>query len=99
MSLLYKSCDLLLFPSLYEGFGMPCLEAMKCGLPVVSSNNGSLKEVVNIQNRFNLNNQNKIIKHINREARESMSRFSKFLFFPRESMSASPYIHFFFALL
>ena len=66
MSLLYKSCDLLLFPSLYEGFGMPCLEAMKCGLPVVSSNNGSLKEVVNIQNRFNLNNQNKIIKHINR---------------------------------
>jgi glycosyltransferase involved in cell wall biosynthesis len=41
----YQSCDVLLFPSLYEGFGWPPLEAMACGLPVVTSTAGSLPEV------------------------------------------------------
>jgi glycosyltransferase involved in cell wall biosynthesis len=44
--LLYNVADLLLFPSLYEGFGWPPLEAMACGTPVVCSDRGSLKEVV-----------------------------------------------------
>jgi glycosyltransferase involved in cell wall biosynthesis len=43
---LYNICDCLLFPSLYEGFGLPPLEAMACGLPVITSNLGALKEVV-----------------------------------------------------
>ncbi len=43
---LYGSVDLLLFPSLYEGFGMPPIEAMACGTPVAVSNAGSLPEVV-----------------------------------------------------
>jgi glycosyltransferase involved in cell wall biosynthesis len=43
---LYNSVDCLLFPSWYEGFGWPPLEAMACGLPVVASNAGSLPEVV-----------------------------------------------------
>ena len=34
------------FPSIYEGFGTPLLEAMSCGIPVVCSNNSSLPEVV-----------------------------------------------------
>ena len=42
---IYKICDLLFFPSVYEGFGMPILEAMICGIPVVCSNNSSLPEV------------------------------------------------------
>jgi glycosyltransferase involved in cell wall biosynthesis len=42
----YGACDALLFPSLYEGFGWPPLEAMACGLPVVCSRAGSLAEVV-----------------------------------------------------
>jgi glycosyltransferase involved in cell wall biosynthesis len=42
---LYIAADVLLFPSLYEGFGWPPLEAMACGLPVVCSNAGSLPEV------------------------------------------------------
>ena len=42
----YNLADLFVFPSLYEGFGMPPLEAMACGTPVVSSNAASLPEVV-----------------------------------------------------
>jgi len=43
---LYNACDLLLFPSHYEGFGWPPLEAMACGTPVVTSNCPSLVEIV-----------------------------------------------------
>jgi glycosyltransferase involved in cell wall biosynthesis len=43
---LYNSVDCLLFPSWYEGFGLPPLEAMACGTPVVTSNVASIPEVV-----------------------------------------------------
>ncbi len=43
---LYQHAALLLFPSYYEGFGWPPLEAMSCGCPVVCSHAGSLPEVV-----------------------------------------------------
>jgi len=42
----YSGADLFAFPSLYEGFGLPPLEAMRCGAPVVTSNVSSLPEVV-----------------------------------------------------
>ncbi len=42
---LYRSASLFLFPSLYEGFGWPVLEAMACGCPVVCSTAASLPEV------------------------------------------------------
>ncbi len=42
---LYQQAALLVFPSRYEGFGLPVLEAMACGCPVVSSNTSSLPEV------------------------------------------------------
>ena len=42
---LFNSVDCLLFPSLYEGFGWPVLEAMACGVPVVCSDAASLPEV------------------------------------------------------
>ncbi|RMH01953.1 MAG: glycosyltransferase family 1 protein [Chloroflexi bacterium] len=43
---LYSAATLFVFPSLYEGFGLPLLEAMACGTPVVTSNASSLPEVV-----------------------------------------------------
>jgi glycosyltransferase involved in cell wall biosynthesis len=43
---IYNNADVLLFPSHYEGFGWPPLEAMACGTPVVCSNTASLPEVV-----------------------------------------------------
>jgi glycosyltransferase involved in cell wall biosynthesis len=43
---LYSAATLVIYPSLYEGFGLPVLEAMACGAPVIASNRSSLPEVV-----------------------------------------------------
>lgn len=45
MAVLQSSCMCFCFPSLYEGFGLPVLEAMKCGAPVITSNVTSLPEI------------------------------------------------------
>lgn len=44
----YRSCKLFVFPSWHEGFGLPVLEAMKCGRPVIASDRSSLPEVVGL---------------------------------------------------
>ena len=46
MPLIYSGAAAFVFPSLYEGFGLPPLEAMACGTPVISSRSSSLPEVV-----------------------------------------------------
>ncbi|MGB9300157.1 MAG: glycosyltransferase, partial [Anaerolineae bacterium] len=43
---IYNGAEVFVFPSLYEGFGLPVLEAMACGTPVVCSNTSSLPEIV-----------------------------------------------------
>ena len=46
LSAIYSGAEGFLYPSLYEGFGLPPLEAMQCGVPVIASNTSSLPEVV-----------------------------------------------------
>ncbi|KZL90199.1 glycosyltransferase family 4 protein [Clostridium magnum] len=46
MAALYSGAEVFVYPSFYEGFGLPPLEAMSCGVPVVVSNTSSLPEVV-----------------------------------------------------
>jgi glycosyltransferase involved in cell wall biosynthesis len=46
LAAIYSDAIGFIFPSLYEGFGLPVLEAMQCGCPVISSNTSSLPEVV-----------------------------------------------------
>ncbi len=42
---LYSGCRVFIYPSLYEGFGLPVLEAMACGAPVITSKNSSMAEI------------------------------------------------------
>lgn len=46
LPLLYSACDLFVFPSFYEGFGLPVLEAMACGAAVLAANASSMPEIV-----------------------------------------------------
>jgi glycosyltransferase involved in cell wall biosynthesis len=46
LAYLYSGSYMFIFPSLYEGFGLPVLEAMQCGVPVICANSSSLPEVV-----------------------------------------------------
>lgn len=60
MPYLYNSAELLVYPSFYEGFGLPPLEAMACGIPVIVSNSTSLSEIFNksaiMVNPYNIDN-------------------------------------------
>ena len=46
LAALYSGARAFVYPSLYEGFGLPVLEAMQCGTPVITSDSSSLPEVV-----------------------------------------------------
>lgn len=46
LAMLYNGAELFFFPSLYEGFGLPALEAMACGSPVICSNTSAMPELV-----------------------------------------------------
>lgn len=63
---LYNAALFYVFPSLYEGFGMPPLEAMKCGAPVLASNTSSIPEICGDGNAifFDPNNEEEIAEKI-----------------------------------
>jgi glycosyltransferase involved in cell wall biosynthesis len=45
LAALYSAASMFVFPSLYEGFGLPVLEAMSCGTPVIAADNSSIPEI------------------------------------------------------
>jgi len=77
---LYENASCLLFPSFYEGFGIPPLEAMQCGCPVIASNTSALPEIYGgAALLFDPNDIRGLCDHIRRlqlddEAREQLIR-------------------------
>ena len=76
----YSSATLLAYPSFYEGFGLPPLEAMACGCPVITSNTSSLPEVVGeagiMVNPYDTNSLVEAMRQVltNSELRDNMVR-------------------------
>jgi len=62
LSSLYKKASIFVYPSMYEGFGIPPLEAMRFGCPVICSNNSSISEVVGDAGRYFKNNDPESLK-------------------------------------
>jgi len=87
---LYSGAYLFLYPSFYEGFGMPILEAMACGVPVICSDNSSIPEVAEgasimlkaedtdglTESIIKLLNDKKLYKHIKHNGLERAKEFS-----------------------
>lgn len=63
---LYNAAMFFVFPSFYEGFGLPPLESMKCGTPVIASNHGSIPEICGKDNAifFNPHSESDIAQKI-----------------------------------
>lgn len=80
---LYKSASIFVFPSLYEGFGIPPLEAMSYGCPVACSNNSSIPEVVGnaglLFDPYDVESIQKAIEHVveSTDVKESLIRKGK----------------------
>ena len=73
---LYSSCRAFIYPSIYEGFGLPPLEAMACGAPVIASRVPSIKEsVARIVSATDFRDLGRIIVELltDRQARQSLS--------------------------
>jgi glycosyltransferase involved in cell wall biosynthesis len=90
LSAIYSGALAFVYPSLYEGFGLPPLEAMQCGTPVITSNTSSLPEVVGeaglminpssrddlCQAMLNLINQNNLRMELSQKGIERATQFS-----------------------
>ncbi len=63
---LYRSATLVAFPSFYEGYGLPVVEAMACGAPVVASGNSSLRELVRPEATFDPSDVDEMARSVER---------------------------------
>ena len=79
----HSGCRVFVYPSLYEGFGLPILEAMACGVPVVTSNNSSMTEIakdvailVDPRNEIQLEKAIKMVINLSLEDYQKMVRAS-----------------------
>jgi glycosyltransferase involved in cell wall biosynthesis len=79
----YSAAKCFLFPSLYEGFGMPVIEAMACGCPVITSNTSSLKEIAEnfaeLIDPTNINEFKKTLDSVVKSARKDDSFYAEHL--------------------
>ena len=79
---IYNMAELFVYPSIFEGFGLPVVEAMQCGLPVLASNTSSIPEIVdNKKLLFNPADEHDIASRIikllsDKPLREELSRKS-----------------------
>lgn len=83
LAALYSGCHVFVYPSLYEGFGLPILEAMACGVPVITSNNSSMQEIakdagilVDPRNKIQLEKAIKFVLDLNLDNYQKMVRAS-----------------------
>ena len=78
MSCFYSACEFFVFPSLYEGFGIPVVEALKCGAPLLLSDRTSIPEVAgDCAFYFNPENEDDFLT-VFREALESGEKVREF---------------------
>ena len=64
ISTIYKNALCFIFPSLYEGFGLPPIEALTLGTPVIASNAASMPEILMNQAVFFKNNDEKALENV-----------------------------------
>lgn len=102
LPILYNAAELFVYPSLYEGFGLPPLESMKCGTPVISSNLSSIPEVVKdagiLINPYNISElQEAIVEILNNDdlrlnyAKKSLDRAQNFNWKKTSSLTENAY--------
>lgn len=73
ISSIYKNALCFVFPTLYEGFGLPPVEALALGVPVISSNAASMPEILRNQAVFFENNDKRELKHLLLHLQENVS--------------------------
>ena len=85
---LYKYSLCFLYPSFYEGFGLPPLEAMSCGVPVITSNRGSLPEIfgktAKIFDPYDISEMSKMIIYWNENPKFRLNEISKLVNFSKD---------------
>lgn len=83
LPIFYNGCEMLVYPSFYEGFGLPPLEAMACGTPVITSNLTSLPEICEdsaiLINPYDIQNLSDSINRVLNDNLLMLSMFNKSL--------------------